>query len=116
MRQIETHTDLSKDKLAFLEARLMRNNMKVHESTRQILILIQVFDDFRASPDWMAAKLHHELQDFLEAERPRLSLADTAAAACCLLLLLLLLWLLLLLLLFAEVEPLEHPLGDQERD
>ena len=57
-----------------IEERLMRNHIKLHETVRQISILVEASKDSRADPSWMGAKLLHELQDFLEVDRLRMGL------------------------------------------
>ena len=55
------------DKVTHVEDRLMRNNIKLHETVRQINHLVEVFDNTRTDPNWFFSKLSHELQDFVEA-------------------------------------------------
>ncbi len=63
-------------KLSHLEDRLMRLNIKVHETLRQVLTLVSVFNDQRGPMPWFCNKLSHELQDFVEAERLRLGMRN----------------------------------------
>ncbi len=74
--------DLSSEwwKLSHLEDRLMRLNIKVHETLWQVETLVDVFDDKRSNMAWFTNKLGHELQDFVEAERLRLGLRHVADA------------------------------------
>ncbi len=74
--------DLSSEwwKLSHIEDRLMRLNIKVHETLRQVETLVEVFDDKRSQMAWFTNKLGHELQDFVEAERLRLGQRHVADA------------------------------------
>ncbi len=63
-------------KLSHLEDRLMRLNIKVHETLRQVQTLVSVYNDHQGPMPWFCNKLSHELQDFVEAERLRLGIRN----------------------------------------
>jgi hypothetical protein len=59
--------------LIYIEGRMMKSEIKIHETMRQIKMVLDVYDHKRCGLKWFANILHRELSSFEMAERKRLS-------------------------------------------